>query len=162
MGVIFAHLRLMFAGSAQHILAGPVQHICKLLAVHICGFCAACLGACEIYAQAQCSIFADPVQRKCNIFAGPVQRILCLQTMCSICIGICRLCTQHIFKHGAKHICRPCAEPICNLCASHSCFIWFCHALYFFRKLYHIIQASNQLVNKSTVPKSLLFNTSKL
>ena len=52
--------------------------------------------------------------------------ILCLQTMCSICIGICGLCTQHIFKHGAKHICRPCAEPICNLCASHSCFIWFC------------------------------------
>ena len=33
--------------------------------------------------------------------------ILCLQAMCSICIGICGLCTQHIFKHGAKHICRP-------------------------------------------------------
>ena len=56
--------------------------------------------------------------------------ILCLQTMCSICIGICGLCTQHIFKHGAKHICRPRAEPICNLCASHSCCIQFWRKTY--------------------------------
>ena len=56
--------------------------------------------------------------------------ILCLQTMCSICVGICGLCTQHIFKHGAKHICRPCTEPICNLCASHSCFIRFWRKTY--------------------------------
>ena len=72
MCVIFAHLRLIFAGSAQHIL----------LAIHICGFCAACLGPCEIQAHAQCSIYARvnaiylwALCSAYNMFANHVQHL---------------------------------------------------------------------------------------